>query len=268
MYDNVCKFLTEQFTADISTWLLGSPVNLTELSPSELSLEPIRADSLILQDVESDLVLHLEFQTDPVPEIPFRMADYRLRVYRRFPQKRMRQVVIYLRRTSSQLAWENTFRLEQLNHSFEVIRLWEKPPEDFLNPSCVGLLPFAVLSNTSEPEVILNQAAQLIEEIPSPRVKSNLVGSTAILSGLVLKEEVIRQILREDIMKESVIYQEIFETGLQRGLQRGIEQGRQETLKQISRSLLRENMTLEQVAKLTGLTIEQLQNLQDSLDNN
>jgi len=27
-------------------------------------------------------------------------------------------------------------------------------------------------------------------------------------------------------------------------------------------------MTLEQVAKLTGLTIEQLQNLQDSLDNN
>jgi len=268
MYDNVCKFLTEQFTADISTWLLGSPVNLTELSPSELSLEPIRADSLILQDVESDLVLHLEFQTDPVPEIPFRMADYRLRVYRRFPQKRMRQVVIYLRRTSSQLAWENSFRLEQLNHSFEVIRLWEKPPEDFLNPSCVGLLPFAVLSNTSQPEVILNQAAQLIEEIPSPRVKSNLVGSTAILSGLVLKEEVIRQILREDIMKESVIYQEIFETGLQRGLQRGIEQGRQETLKQISRSLLRENMTLEQVAKLTGLTIEQLQNLQDSLDNN
>ena len=284
MYDNVCKFLTEQFTADISTWLLGSPVNLTELSPSELSLEPIRADSLILQDVESDLVLHLEFQTDPVPEIPFRMADYRLRVYRRFPQKRMRQVVIYLRRTSSQLAWENSFRLEQLNHSFEVIRLWEKPPEDFLNPSCVGLLPFAVLSNTSQPEVILNQAAQLIEEIPSPRVKSNLVGSTAILSGLVLKEEVIRQILREDIMKESVIYQEIFETGLQRGiqqgiergiergiqqgLQRGIEEGRQETLKQISRSLLRENMTLEQVAKLTGLTIEQLQNLQDSLDNN
>jgi predicted transposase/invertase (TIGR01784 family) len=73
-------------------------------------------------------------------------------------------------------------------------------------------------------------------------------------------------------MKESVIYQEIFETGLQRGLQqgieRGIEQGIQRGLQKVAGSLLRENMTLEQVAKLTGLTIEQLQNLQDSLDNN
>ncbi|WP_448286383.1 hypothetical protein [Phormidesmis priestleyi] len=42
-----------------------------------------------------------EFQTEPKPDIPFRMTDYRLRVYRRFPQKQMRQVVIYLQETAS-----------------------------------------------------------------------------------------------------------------------------------------------------------------------
>jgi predicted transposase/invertase (TIGR01784 family) len=84
MFDNVCKFLAESFSTDFASWLLGEAVTLTELSPSELSLEPIRADALIL--LQSDqLVLHLEFQTLPKAEIPFRMNDYRLRVYRKFP---------------------------------------------------------------------------------------------------------------------------------------------------------------------------------------
>ena len=87
MYDNICKFLAENFPTDLATWLLGEPIHLTELSAKELSLEPIRADALILQQSE-ELVLHAEFQTAPDAEIPFRMADYRLRVYRRFPRIR------------------------------------------------------------------------------------------------------------------------------------------------------------------------------------
>jgi predicted transposase/invertase (TIGR01784 family) len=95
MFDNICKFLAETFSTDFAVWLLGEAIPLTELSPSELSLEPIRADALIL--LQSDqVVLHIEFQTEPKSDIPFRIADYRLRTYRRFPQKRMQQVVIYL----------------------------------------------------------------------------------------------------------------------------------------------------------------------------
>jgi predicted transposase/invertase (TIGR01784 family) len=102
MFDNVSKFLAEQFSEDFATWLIGEPIILTQLSPSELSLEPIRADALILLQSQ-DVVLHCEFQTDPDPTLPFRMADYRLRVYRRFPRKRMVQVVLYLRQTTSEL---------------------------------------------------------------------------------------------------------------------------------------------------------------------
>ena len=89
MYDNTCKFIAETFPTDIASWLLGEPLTLTKLEPSELSLEPIRADSLIMLQSE-EVVLHVEFQTNPDSEIPFRMADYRLRVFRRYPQKQMR----------------------------------------------------------------------------------------------------------------------------------------------------------------------------------
>jgi predicted transposase/invertase (TIGR01784 family) len=122
MFDNICKFLAETFPADFATWLLGQPVALTELSPAELSLEPIRADALIL--LQSDqIVLHLEFQTQPKADIPFRMIDYRLRVYRRFPQKQMQQAVIYLQQTTSALARQTHFTLENTRHEFTVIRL-------------------------------------------------------------------------------------------------------------------------------------------------
>jgi len=81
-FDNTCKFLAETFTDDITAWLLGQSVALTRLETKELSLEPIRPDTLVLLQSKS-LILHIEFQVDPKENIPFRMADYRLRCFRK-----------------------------------------------------------------------------------------------------------------------------------------------------------------------------------------
>lgn len=101
MFDPTCKFLAENFPADFATWLLGEPITLTKLSPTELSLEPIRADSLILLS-SADIIVHLEFQTEPDSIMAFRMADYYLRLFRRFPNKRIIQIVIYLTPTDTE----------------------------------------------------------------------------------------------------------------------------------------------------------------------
>ncbi|WP_316435722.1 hypothetical protein [Leptolyngbya sp. NK1-12] len=113
---------------------MGEAVTLTELSPSELSLQPIRADALVL--LQSDqVVLHVEFQTQPKPDVPFCMADYRLRVYRRFPNKAMRQVVVYLYPTTSPLAYQSAFEMPGTRHEYEVVQLWEQPTELFFSVS-------------------------------------------------------------------------------------------------------------------------------------
>ncbi|MFP4009303.1 MAG: Rpn family recombination-promoting nuclease/putative transposase [Spirulinaceae cyanobacterium] len=157
MFDNVCRYLSERFSADIAAWLLGEPITLTRLSPTELSLQPLRADALILLQSES-VVLHVEFQTQPDTEIPFRMADYRLRVYRRFPQKNMRQVVVYLRQSTSPLVYQTQFELPGTRHEFEVIRLWEQPVDRFLNTP--GLLPFAVLAQKARSRCYLTKGSR------------------------------------------------------------------------------------------------------------
>jgi predicted transposase/invertase (TIGR01784 family) len=176
------------------------------------------------------------------------MLDYRIRVYRRHPQKQMRQVVIYLRRSDSPLVQENTFRLWETFHSFQVIRLWEEnTPQFFHHP---GLLPFAILSNTDDPEQVLSQVSRSLETISQKRVQSNLAVATSILAGLVLNRETIKKILRSDIMRESVIYQDILEEGREEGALTA-------KLDSIPRlSVL--GLSVEQIAQALDLDIEQV----------
>jgi predicted transposase/invertase (TIGR01784 family) len=168
-FDNTCKFIAENFSIDIATWLLGTPVALTKLEPSELFADPIRADAVIFLESE-DLLLHIEFQTDPDPEMGFRMADYRLRGFRRYPTKQMRQIVVYLRPTKSERVYQTQFELPGLRHEFEVVRLWEQPTEAFLE--LPGLLPFAVLSQTAKREEVLREVALRVGKCLSARFRA------------------------------------------------------------------------------------------------
>jgi predicted transposase/invertase (TIGR01784 family) len=259
MYDNICKFLAENYSRDFAQWLLGDPLSLTQLSPSELSLETIRTDALIL--LESEQII-LKFQTEPDPEMFFRMLDYRTRVYRRFPQKTMRQVVIYLKETSSPLVQENAFILPNTRHEYEVLCLWEIPAEEMLGYS--GLLPLANLGKTPNRPEILRQVAAKIDNIEGRTEKSNLTAATAILAGLVLSKEIIRSLLREEIMRESVIYQDIRESGKAQGRQEGRrEEAVSLILRLLNRRLGEISPTLSQ--QIRELSLEQLEALGEAL---
>ena len=260
MYDNVCKFLAENFSRDFARWILGEEKGLTKLSPTELFVESIRADALILLE-SSELVLHLEFQTKPDPQIPFRMADYRLRVHRRYPKKDMRQLVIYLKSTESQLVKQNVFTISGMRHEFEIIRLWEQPLSDLLQ--FTGLWPLAALGRTNDRIQVLREVSSLIDKIKDKKEQSNIAAATSILAGLILNKELIQAVFREEIVQDSVIYQDIKKQGLEQGL----EQGRKQQASLILRLLKRRigKIELSEETRITGLSVEQLEALGDAL---
>ena len=102
-----------------------------------------------------------------------------------------------------------------MRHEFEVIRIWEQPTQPFLES--IGLLPLAVLTNTPDKAQTLRQVAKRVEAISDLRVQSNVAASAGILAGLLLEKGLINQVLRKDIMQQSVIYQEWKEEFLQEG---------------------------------------------------
>ncbi|KJH72393.1 Rpn family recombination-promoting nuclease/putative transposase [Aliterella atlantica] len=269
MIDNISKFLIEQYSSDFAAWLLSESISLTTINPTELNVEPIRADSVMLLQ-SSAVILHTEFQTVGDETMPFRMADYYLRLKRKFPAQTIQQVVIYLKRTSSNLVRQERYVTPVMTHQFRVIRLWEEPVEIFL--STPGLLPLAVLSSAANKESVLTQVVNELEQIANPREQSNLVAATSILAGLELDEQTIRQLMRSPVMRESTMYQSILREGRAEGLEQGMQQGliqgrtvegRALVLKLLTRKL--GTLSSEMTTKVSALSLEQLESLGEAL---
>ena len=70
--------------------------------------------------------------------------------------------------------------------------------------------------------------------------------------------------LREKaIMDEKAIYQAGLDNGKEEGEKLGRKKGRVETMKEVAKKLLKQNMNIENVAEITGLTIEDIEKLKE-----
>jgi predicted transposase YdaD len=166
-----------------------------------------------------------------------------------------------LTQTASELVYQTTFEIEHTRHQFEVIRLWEQPAQIFLESP--GLYPFASLGQTDAPEWVLRSVATKIEEIGSPKVRSDLAATASVLAGLILDRDRIKQILRREIVRESVIYQDILAEGLAEGLERGLQQERSLVVRLLTKKL--GNLTPNIQAQISSLSIERVEALGEAL---
>lgn len=143
-YDNLCKYLAEQYPSQFVRWLLSAEATDVQVLKTELSLEPIRADAVTLLQA-SNQILHLEFQTQPEsePPLPLRMLDYWVRLHRQYRYP-VDQVIIFLKYTTSEAVFIEQFEAANTRHRYRVIRMWEQDPTPLLANS--ALLPLALLS--------------------------------------------------------------------------------------------------------------------------
>lgn len=213
-FDNVCKILAEKYPLDFANWLLPETVEKIKVLKTELSIEPIRADSVILLQTKNR-ILHLEFQTNTRSEtpIPLRMLDYFVRLVRQYNLS-VTQVVIFLQETTNEIAFTEAYIDEMTHHRYRVIRMWEQDSALFLNNP--ALLPLAPLTKTNSAPELLSQVATEIAKITDVPARQNTAAYTEILAGLRFEKNLIRQLLSEDIMQESVIYQDILQKGEQK----------------------------------------------------
>lgn len=266
-YDNACKYLAEEYPADFVNWLLSeSEATDIQVIKTELGIEPIRADSLTFLQT-ANKILHIEFQTLPEsnPPLSLRMLDYWVRLYRQYGCH-IEQVVIFLKPTNSDTVFTEQFEETNTLHRYRVIRLWEQDPVPFLNN--VGLLPLAALARTDSPQALLEQVAKQIARIESREKRQLLSGFVGVLAGLRFEKDLIKRLFTEEIMQESVIYQEILQKGLQRGLQQGRQEGRQEgevglILRQVTRRFGSVSPQLQE--RIQRLAIPQLEELGEAL---
>lgn len=260
-YDNTLKYLVEQDPETFARWLLGTASTDVQILKTELSLEPVRADSVIFLQA-SNQILHLEFQTLPQssPSLPIRMLDYWVRLYRQYNCE-IEQVVIFLKPTTSEAVFIDRFTATKTSHCYRVIRLWEEESTTLL--SVPSLLPLAVLARTDAPDALLQQVAAQVNIIEPSSLRQTISTCAQLLAGLVFNSEQIHQFFRSATMKESVIYQEILREGLQEGLQQGLQAEVNLIVRQLTRRLGTVPPALQN--QIQGLSIAQLEDLGEAL---
>jgi predicted transposase YdaD len=253
-FDNVCKILAEKYPEDFVRWLIGGESTDITVLKTELSVEPIRADSVTFIQT-SNQILHIEFQTltKSKPPIPFRTLDYSVRLKRQYKCPVV-QVVIFLQETDNEIAFTEQYVDDTTIHRYRAVRMWEQDSSLFLGNS--ALLPLAPLCRTDSPRELLSQVSQEVARISDRETRQNTAAYTEILAGLRFEKDLIRQLLSEDIMQESVIYQDILQKGEERGEQK-------EAFRFLNRLLNRRfgEMDSSIVERIRVLSTEQLESL-------
>ncbi|AIE76174.1 hypothetical protein D082_50120 (plasmid) [Synechocystis sp. PCC 6714] len=142
--------------------------------------------------------------------------------------------------------------------------LAESFSEDYAAWLLAWLLPLAVLTQTSDPALKLREVATALDQIEDNRVKANLMTATSVFGGILLAPELIKTILRSEIMKESAVYQEILEEGkiagkLEGRLEGKLEgklEGRLEAKLETIPLLKKLGLTIAEIAKELDIDVE------------
>lgn len=136
------------------------------------------------------------------------------------------QFVVLLTETNEEIPTE--FRASNTWHRYNVVKMSEQNPDLFLQ--LPGLLPLATLAHSEEPERLLAQVAERAVQIQAEDKSHELVGCVALLAGLRFDRQLIYQLLPEEVMQESVIYQDAVRKGEIRGEIRGERKGMLKTV--------------------------------------
>lgn len=96
--------------------------------------------------------------------------------------------------------------------------------------------------------------------IEESEAQKNISACTQILAGLRFDRNLINQLFREEIMQESVIYQDIIQRGEQRGKQ---QEALQYTMRLLNRRIGNINSQTQQ--RIDALSTNQLEDLGEAL---
>ncbi len=265
-FDNLCKLLAEKHPERFASWVLGQPIQAATVLRSELSIEPIRADSVTFLSFQSQ-ILHLEFQVklDSEPPLSLRFLDYWVRLFRlyRIP---IVQVLVLLRPPPEGTEIESAFVYGTTHHEYQVVKIWEQDPTPFLNDP--ALLPLATLSAADSPLQLLQQVALQVGTIESSEQRQELSAYAQLIAGLRFDKALIRQVFQEGIMRESVIYQEILQEGEAKGRVEGETKGRtEEALSLVLRQLSRRfgSLSPNTQIQIQSLSLTQIEALGEAL---
>jgi len=224
-FDATLKDLGRDYPTDLLTTFDQAPTGAVALLNVDLSTITTAADLVVGIGDPLEDVVHVDFQSsaaawkhaDVLTYNALLHAEYHIPVH---------SIVILLRPQAAHsnlngvVSYATRSGRGSMNFAYEIVRLWERPAETFLN-GALGTLPFAVLGTLPEGVPIVDALAavaqRLIERIEreaSADQGRKLLTAAFLLAGLRVTRAVARQVFRGvSQMRDSDTYLAILDEG-------------------------------------------------------
>jgi predicted transposase/invertase (TIGR01784 family) len=218
--------LLRQLTGvSVARWL---NVEIPEVSSSRADLLGAAADGTLV---------HIELQSTNDPDMALRMAEYSLRIYRRF-KKFPKQIVLYVGEAKLRM----NARLTGPDSAFQytLIDARELDGAQLLASERIEDNLIAILTKLEDRTVAIRNILERIAGLEKS-ARRDALAQFLIISGMrtleeTIKEEALKMPILNDIMDHKVLGPAILQgrrEGRQEGLQEGLQEGRHAILRRI-----------------------------------
>jgi hypothetical protein len=224
-YDATLKLLFECPTAIALREVCGAAV-ARWLNVELAKVQNLRVD--MLGETGAGELIQVELQSRNDREMPLRMAEYWVSIYRlhgRFP----RQIVIYV--GQAELSMPRELRGAGMRFEFELIDIRTLDVEPLLESPEVSDNIIAILGRLRDHKEAVHRIVERIGKL-EPAARRDSLERLLILAGLRSLAALVLEEARTMAMHINILENEVlgppFKKGLEQGIEQGIEQGREE----------------------------------------
>ena len=239
-YDTIFKHVVDQFVSEFASFTLDLPdVEVLETLNTEQPTLKMHHNDITLKVKLPDetAILHIEAQTDDSREKPmplrvlayasFLMLQHEMPVY---------SIVLYFRPPAGR-GDTGYFKFEYgtafgIEFKYKVIRLYALEGETVLTANTIGLLPFVPMMKPPPGTTAQDWVRQCVDAVHAAPVdettRATLLFAMSVFGSFVHPEIFFTQLITEEIMQQSPLFQRLRQQHLQEGIQQGIEQGARE----------------------------------------
>lgn len=232
-YDTIVKYIVDQFASEFAALALDIPdVEVLEtLNTEQPTLKMHHNDvTLKVQLPDEMAILHIEAQTDDSREKPmplrvlayasFLMLQHEMPVY---------SIVLYFRPPAGRndpgyfkSEYSTAFGIE---FKYKVIQLYALAGEPVLAANAIGLLPFVPLMKPPPGTAVQDWIRRCVEAAHAAPVdettRATLLFAMSVFGSFIHPEVFFTQLITEEVMQHSPLFQRLRQQHLQEGIERG-----------------------------------------------
>jgi predicted transposase YdaD len=226
MYDLTMKCISPEFPKDLATLIFGRRLDLKPL-PESLPTTEHRPDFLAKVTTPArEFVIHIEFQTRYDPKMPIRMVSYHGRILYQY-RLPVYPVVVYLSSEDSKKDIESTYTSsicdkQVIAFDYDVVKVWELESEMIFEKKLYGMYPLTPLMRGADLAECFREAEGAVTH---KHLNADSYACIRIFAGMKFPDEVVKAMIKDDWLKQSVFYKETFEEGASTGMDRGRNEG-------------------------------------------